>query len=58
MRPGNTPSNAMSTLFGKEFCGDVERIADVPLLESSGAITTLRALRGRPLLLVFLRWIG
>ena len=48
----------MSTLFGKEFRGDVERIADIPLLEVSGKATSLRALRGRPLLLVFLRWIG
>ena len=48
----------MSTLFGEEFRGDVERIADVPLLEVSGATTRLRALRGRPLLLLFLRWLG
>ena len=58
MRPSNTPANAMSTLFSKEFRGDVERIADVPLLEVSGATTRLRALRGRPLLLLFLRWLG
>ena len=58
MRPGSTPSNAMSTLFGKEFRGDVERIADIPLLEVSGKATSLRALRGHPLLLVFLRWLG
>ncbi len=58
MRPGSTPSNAMSTLFGKEFRGDVERIADIPLLEVSGKATSLRALRGRPLLLLFLRWLG
>ena len=35
------------------------RIApDLPLLDQDGKLTSLLRWRGRPLLLVFLRWLG
>jgi len=35
-----------------------DRAPDFTLPDTSGGTTTLSALRGRPVVLVFLRWLG